>query len=52
VKGSRTQVSTRGSLQWRLVGSQVAFAVTLPVGEGLLLRSFEELGRVSPGCYG
>ena len=43
------QVSTRGSLQWLLVGTQVAFAVTLLVGAGLLLRSFQELGRVSPG---
>ncbi|HEY6446785.1 MAG TPA: ABC transporter permease [Acidobacteriaceae bacterium] len=48
-QSSHTQVSTRGSLQWLLVGAQVAFAVTLLVGAGLLLRSFEELGRVSPG---
>ena len=31
------------------VGAQVAFAVTLLVGAGLLLRSLEELGRVLPG---
>jgi putative ABC transport system permease protein len=48
-QGSHTQVSARGSLQWLLVGAQVAFAVSLLVGAGLLLRSFEELGRVSPG---
>ena len=48
-QGSRGQVSTRGGLQWLLVGAQVAFAVTLLVGAGLLLRSFEALGRVSPG---
>ena len=48
-QGSHTQVSTRGGLEWLLVGAQVAFAVTLLVGAGLLLRSFEELGRVSPG---
>jgi putative ABC transport system permease protein len=48
-QGSYTQVSKRGGLQWLLVGAQVAFAVTLLVGAGLLLRSFEELGRVSPG---
>ena len=30
-------------------GSQVALAVTLLSGAGLLLRSFRELGRVSPG---
>lgn len=48
-RASRTQVSTRNPLQWLLVGVQVALAVTLLVGAGLLLRSFEELGRVSPG---
>ncbi|MGI9072101.1 MAG: ADOP family duplicated permease [Bryobacteraceae bacterium] len=45
----RTQVSTRNPLQWLLAGIQVALAVTLLVGAGLLLRSLEELGRVSPG---
>ncbi|MGD0733913.1 MAG: ABC transporter permease [Terracidiphilus sp.] len=45
----RTQVSTRNPVQWMLVGIQVTFAVTLLVGAGLLLRSFQELGRVSPG---
>jgi predicted permease len=47
--GSRTQVSGRHPLQWLLVGVQVALAVTLLAGAGLLLRSFQELGRVSPG---
>ena len=46
---SRSQVSTRNPLQWALVGIQVALAVTLLTGAGLLVRSFEELGRVSPG---
>ncbi|MBV9501665.1 MAG: ABC transporter permease [Acidobacteriaceae bacterium] len=46
---SRTQVSARLSGQWALVGVQVALAVTLLIGAGLLLRSFQELGRVSPG---
>jgi predicted permease len=46
---SRTQVSTRNPVQWMLAGIQVALAVTLLVGAGLLLRSFQELGRVSPG---
>ena len=32
-----------------LVGVQVALAVTLLFGAGLLLRSFQELGRVSAG---
>ena len=45
----RTQVSARNPLQWMLVCVQVAFAVTLLVGAGLLLRSFQELGRVSAG---
>jgi putative ABC transport system permease protein len=48
-QASRTQVSGRNSLQWLLVGVQVALAVTLLSGAGLLLRSFQELGRVSPG---
>lgn len=47
--GSRTQVSGRMPLQFVLVGIQVALAVTLLVGAGVLLRSFQELGRVSPG---
>lgn len=45
----RTQVSARNSWQWLLVSVQVALAVTLLAGAGLLLRSFQELGRVSPG---
>ena len=48
-QASRTQVSGRNRLQWLLVGVQVALAVTLLAGAGLLLRSFQELGRVSPG---
>ncbi len=52
--GSRSQVAGvsgfgRGSLQWVLVTAQVAFAVTLLIGAGLLVRSFEQLGRVSSG---
>ena len=48
-QGGRGQVSGRNPLQWLLVGSQVALAVLLLAGAGLLLRSFRELGRVSPG---
>jgi putative ABC transport system permease protein len=48
-QANRTQVSGRNPLQWLLVGVQVALAVTLLTGAGLLLRSFQELGRVSPG---
>jgi predicted permease len=47
--GSRTQVSGRHSLQWSFVGVEVALSVTLLCGAGLLLRSFQELGRVNPG---
>lgn len=47
--GGRTQVSTRNPMQWTLVGIQVTLAVTLLVGAGLLLRSLDELGHVSPG---
>ena len=39
----RLQVSGRHPLQLALVGAQVAFAVTLLTGAGLLLRSFQEL---------
>lgn len=48
-QGSRAQVSGRNSFQWLLVGSQVALAVLLLSGAGLLLRTFRELGKVSPG---
>ncbi|MGH9732153.1 MAG: ADOP family duplicated permease [Candidatus Acidiferrales bacterium] len=46
---SAAQVSTRNRLQWLLVGVQVALAVTLLAGAGLLVRSFEAIGQVSPG---
>ncbi len=48
-QSSRSQVSGRNPLQWLLVGIQVALAVTLLAGAGLLLRSFQELGRASRG---
>ena len=48
-QGSRTQVSTRNPVQWALVSIQVTLAVILLVGAGLLVRSMEEIGRVSPG---
>jgi putative ABC transport system permease protein len=51
-QSSRSQVSGRNPLQWLLVGIQVALAVTLLAGAGLLLRSFQQLGRVSPGFDG
>jgi putative ABC transport system permease protein len=46
---SRSQVSGRNPLQWLMVGIQVALAVTLLAGAGLLLRSFQQLGRVTRG---
>jgi putative ABC transport system permease protein len=46
---TRTHVSTRHSLQWLLVGVQVALSVTLLTGAGLLVRSFDKLSRVDPG---
>jgi putative ABC transport system permease protein len=48
-QASRTQVSGRNRLQWLLVGTQVALAVTLLAGAGLLVRSLRALGQVSPG---
>ncbi|HXJ91869.1 MAG TPA: ABC transporter permease [Terriglobia bacterium] len=48
-QANRTQVSTRSRLQWLLVGVQVSLAVALLAGAGLLLRSFQALGKVSPG---
>lgn len=39
----------RNRLQWSLVSVQVALAAMLLVGAGLLLRTFQALGRVSPG---
>jgi putative ABC transport system permease protein len=48
-RGSKKHVTSRNPMQWALVGVQVALAVTLLVGAGLLQRSLAELGRVSPG---
>lgn len=48
-QGGRTQVPGRHPVQLVLVGVQVALAVTLLSGAGLLVRSLQELGRVSPG---
>jgi predicted permease len=48
-QAGRSQVSGRNPLQLMLVGAQVTFAVTLLAGAGLLLRSFQELGKVYPG---
>ncbi len=45
----RNQVSTRNPWQSSLVGVQVSLAVALLIASGLLLRSFQALGRVRPG---
>jgi putative ABC transport system permease protein len=45
----RSQVSARRPVQFVLVGVQVALAVTLLAGAGLLLRSFRALGQVAGG---
>jgi len=46
---TRTQVSTRHSLQWLLVGAQVAMSVVLLAGAGLLVRSFQQMSRIDAG---
>jgi predicted permease len=48
-ESGRTQAFSRSRLQWTLVGVQVTLAVILLVGAGLLLRSLQEIARVSPG---
>jgi predicted permease len=48
-QSGRSQVSMRNPAQWLLVGVQVALAVMLLIAAGLLVRSFEALGRVSAG---
>jgi predicted permease len=48
-KAGRSQVASSSPIQFVLVGVQVSLAVTLLTGAGLLLRSFQELGRIAPG---
>jgi putative ABC transport system permease protein len=48
-RGGRTQVSSASPAQSMLVSIQVALAVCLLFGAGLLLRSFQALSEVSPG---
>jgi putative ABC transport system permease protein len=45
----RTHADTRHSMQWTLVGVQVALSVTLLAGAGLLVRSVDALSRVDAG---
>ena len=48
-EGTRTQVSSRHSLQWLLVGAQIAMSVVLLAGAGLLVRSLQQLARIDAG---
>lgn len=48
-RGGRSSTGGGSPLQLTLVGVQIAFAVMLLAGAGLLLRSFQELSRVAPG---
>jgi putative ABC transport system permease protein len=48
-RGARATVSGGSRAHFTLVGIQVALAVTLLAGASLLIRSLQELGRVSPG---
>jgi predicted permease len=45
----RGLVGGRHTVQWVLVGVQVALSVTLLAGAGLLVRSFHGLSKVNPG---
>ena len=48
-QSGRSTTGGRHRVQFALVGAQVALAVTLLAGAGLLARSLQELGRVAPG---
>ena len=49
--GSRTQIGGRHSIERLLVSSQIALAIVLLVGSGLLIRSLSRLGQVSLGFH-
>jgi putative ABC transport system permease protein len=46
---ARTTTSTRQTVQWLLVGVQVALSVTLLAGAGLLVRSIDAMSRADAG---
>ncbi len=47
--GSRTQIGNRHAVERALVSTQIALAVVLLIGSGLLIRSLSRLGQVSLG---
>ncbi len=47
--GSRTQIGGRHTIERLLVSAQIALAIVLLVGSGLLIRSLSRLGQVSLG---
>lgn len=48
-QAGRSHVSGRNGTQFVLVGMEIALAVTLLAGAGLLVRGFEALAHISPG---
>ena len=48
-QAGRSQLTARHRVHWGLVGLQIALAVTLLSGAGLLVRSFQALAHVEPG---
>src|SRR5262249_14328773 len=48
-RGGRGHVGGRHRLQQTLVAAQIALAIVLLIGAGLLIRSFTRLAQVSPG---
>src|SRR5262249_39943232 len=48
-RGGRGQIGGRYLLQRTLVATQIALAIVLLIGAGLLIRSFARLTHVSPG---
>jgi putative ABC transport system permease protein len=49
VRGGRTQIAGGSRAQWTLAATQVALAVVLLAGAGLLIRSLQNLTQVSAG---
>lgn len=45
----RMEAPSRQTVNWMLVGTQVALSMTLLTGAGLMLKSFDALSNVDPG---